>query len=247
MLLVESTQRINTSLRKIDELCRFGGDEFIVVFKDTLHYSKFNTIFERIQKSFNTPIIAGGIEHYVSISIGIASYPQDAKNTEDLIKNADIAMYHAKEHGKQQHSFFETSLATKIKRQYEMEPRLKEALYSNQFELHYQPQMDTQDENIVSVEALIRWNHPEEGFILPWHFIDIIENGYMTKEFGEWVITTAAKQQKVLRQKGIDLGMSINLSVKHIMLPSFYEDIRTLVSKLDIDLSRFAFEIVTPN
>lgn len=243
ILLIECVKRIKSCIRDVDVLGRFGGDEFIIVFDNVSHYSKLITIFNRIGESFKKPINLGKIQHSTNVSIGISSYPNDAQSVSDLIKNADIAMYHSKLQGKAQYSFFENKLAIKMQRQYEIEPQIKEALEFNQFELYYQPQIDVKTNNIVSAEALIRWNHPEKGFVSPFYFIDIIENGYMTKEFGEWVIIEASKEQKNWLQKGIDIAISVNLSVKHIMMSSFYDDMIKLISRLNIDLKRFSFEI----
>ncbi|MBN2782624.1 MAG: EAL domain-containing protein [Campylobacterales bacterium] len=244
-LLVECVNRLESSVRSIDEMGRFGGDEFIIIFEDITDYYELVGIFERIEESFKQPIKIGNSEHYTSVSIGVANYPKDADNVTDLIKYADIAMYHSKSKGKAQYSFFKSELSSSIQRQFEMEPQIKEALYNGQFELFYQPQIDPILDKVVSAEALIRWNHPQRGFIPPFEFIDIIEKGFMVKEFGEWVIKEASKQQKIWREKGIDVVISVNLSVKHIMSPSFYKDIIVLSKEIeiDIDLENFAFEI----
>lgn len=243
ILLKECVRIINNSIRSLDVLGRFGGDEFIVVFKNILDYRKLVRILERIHHSFKTPINIGSIEYFTNVSVGVSHFPNDAQNMSDLIKNADIAMYNSKAKGKGRYSFFEQALASQIQRQYILEPHIKTGLEGHQFELYYQPQIDGKTGRVYSVEALARWTHPEDGFMPPYYFIDIIENGYMTKEFGEWVIKEAAIQQKRWSIKGIDIGISVNLSVKHIMMPNFYDDMKRLVSNLGINLKKFYFEI----
>lgn len=243
ILLKECVKIIDKSIRSLDVLGRFGGDEFIVVFKNILDYTKLVKILERMHKRFKRPISIGSIEYFTNVSIGVSHYPNDAQNISDLIKNADIAMYNAKARGKGRYSFFERALASQIQRQYILEPDIKIGLEKHQFELYYQPQIDAKTGRVFSVEALARWTHPEDGFMPPYYFIDIIENGYMTKEFGEWAIKEAAIQQKKWSIKGIDLGVSVNLSVKHIMMPDFYDDMKRLVSILGINLNKFYFEI----
>jgi EAL domain-containing protein (putative c-di-GMP-specific phosphodiesterase class I) len=156
-------------------------------------------------------------------------------------------MYHSKELGKARFSFFESSQGDSITRQYRLEPQIQEALLENQFELYYQPQIDTITQEIVGAEALVRWHHPTKGFIYPSEFIDIIEDGYLVREFGIWVITEAATQQKLWQDQGIKINMSVNLSVKHILSQNFYDEITSLVIKLDIDLNMFHFEITEYN
>lgn len=243
ILLLECVKRIKSSIRSIDEIGRFGGDEFIIIFESINDKSELINIFNRINNSFNEPINIGIAEHYTNVSIGVSCYPKDADNISDLIKYADITMYHSKLKGKAQYNFFESRLSNSLKRQYEMEPQIKDALKLDQFELYYQPQIENDSNSVASVEALVRWNHPTKGFISPIEFIDIIEKGYMTKEFGEWVIRKASKQQKDWLKKGVDINVSVNLSVKHIMMPTFYKDMLNLVSELDIDLKHFSFEI----
>lgn len=242
-LLIQSVQRIKECVRVNDVLGRFGGDEFILVFESSLHVNEIEMVLERINKAFANSIVIDTTLHSTNASIGVVSYPQTATSTSELIKLADIAMYQAKSLGKGRYLFFEDHFSSALEYQYKIEPEIKNALHNGEFELYYQPQYAAKNLNMVSAEALIRWNHPQKGLITPDHFIPIIENGFMVKEFGEWVITQAAKQQKLWKNEGIDIAINVNLSVKHIMLASFYDDMTSLITKLDIDLSRFSFEI----
>lgn len=242
-VLVECVKRIKNSIRDSDTLGRLGGDEFIIVFANTIEISEISFILKRLHSSFDRAITFDSIQYYTSISVGAVNYPHQATTKSALIKYADIAMYRSKEAGKGQSIFFEDDFSKRLERQARLEPEIKYGLENNEFELYYQPQVELHNNSTVSAEALVRWNHPKKGFLPPSEFIEIIENGFLTKEFGEWVITTATKQQKLWLSKGIDINISINLSVKHIMRSTFYDDITKLVKDLQIDLSKFHFEI----
>ena len=246
-VLAESVKRIENSIRSIDIIGRFGGDEFLVIFKDITVVYDLKIILDRIIDSFKEPVKITGVEHYTSVSIGIVHYPSNADNHVELIKYADIAMYNSKAQGKARYSFFERSQGVIIERQNSLELEIKEALASHEFELYYQPQVNSTTKNVVGVEALVRWNHPTEGLVGPSEFIDIIENGYKVKEFGKWVIREAFKQQIRWKEKNIDVNVSVNLSVKHILSQGFFEEITALVSELGINLNTFHFEITEYN
>ncbi|MCD6433361.1 MAG: EAL domain-containing protein [Sulfurimonas sp.] len=243
LVLIESVKRIKSCIRTLDTLGRFGGDEFIIILEDKKNLLELTTILNRINDSFKKPMKINNVVYYTTVSIGVVNYPNDANSVWELIKHADIAMYHSKSQGKAQYNFFESRLGTMMQRQHEMEPQIQKALQEEEFELYYQSQIDIASNRILSAEALVRWRHPERGLIFPGDFIDIIENGYLTKEFGEWVISEASKQQKIWLERGIKLSISVNLSVKHIMEPNFYDDMLALVLKLNIDLKYFHFEI----
>ena len=242
-VLVECVKRIKSAIRDSDVLGRFGGDEFIIVFANTIDISEISTILKRLHTTFNEALSFDSIQYYTNISIGAVNYPHQATSKSELIKYADIAMYHSKSMGKGQSIFFQDNFSKQIEYQYKMEPEIKNALENSEFELYYQPQVKINNNSTISVEALVRWNHPTKGFLPPSAFIEIIENGFLTKEFGEWVIKEAAKQQKIWLSKGIDITISVNLSVKHIMASTFYNDITKLVEDLHIDLTKFYFEI----
>jgi len=242
-VLVECVKRIKEQIRTGDVVGRFGGDEFVLIFSDSVKVNEIAHILERINSSFKNSINFDSVEYFTNVSIGVVNYPHQASSSLELIKYADIAMYNSKAIGKGRYSFFRDSFSEKIEHQYRMEPEIKRALQEGEFELYYQPQIGIEAKNVLSAEALVRWNHPQKGLIYPGDFIDIIEAGFLTQEFGKWVILEAAAQQKAWKKKGLDIALSVNLSVKHIMASNFFKDITSLVKELNIDLEKFYFEI----
>lgn len=242
-VLIEIAGRIRGAIRTEDQVGRFGGDEFLIVFDSSLDASGLATVLERIKNRLKTPIRLHTDQYFSTISMGVARYPNDGSSLTELIKNADIAMFEAKKKGRNQYRFFDASLGTRIAQEYVLESEIIDALAHRQFELYFQPLIDTQTGTIVSAEALVRWNHPDKGLVPPAYFIRTIEQGCRTKEFGEWVIEAAAHAQKKWRAQGIDIAVSVNLSVKHIISPNFFEEMLALVRGLQIDLKTFIFEI----
>ncbi len=247
-LLKLCVNHIRAVLREEDVLGRLGGDEFLIVFNEETSESELSKVIARIQNAFNRPNMIAGTEFKVTVSIGVASYPQDVHDGEDnvmqhLIKSADIAMYQAKELGKDQFHFYDQLLEAQLRHEHEMDKEIERALQKQEFELYFQPQFDARSQKIVGAESLVRWDHPQKGWVLPIEFIKLIEKGYHTTQFGEWVIRTVITQQKQWLEKGWDIQLSINLAVKHITSVNFFERIIKLVQEMDADLSRLVFEI----
>ncbi|WP_373017373.1 putative bifunctional diguanylate cyclase/phosphodiesterase [Thiomicrorhabdus sp.] len=245
-LLIEYTKRLTGVIREEDIMGRLGGDEFLLVFDEFTQHEELNRILERITRAFSLPIQINYTEFYVTFSMGIAQYPKDAQGKsaiQSLVKSADIAMYHAKQQGKNQFSFYDEQLGEMIQLEHEMDIEIKRALENDEFELYYQPQIDANTLEVIGAEALVRWNHPTRNLIMPNEFIDYIEKGYHTTAFGEWVINQAVQQQKTWQQQGLNIKVAINLSVKHIASPDFRENLTRLIRQLDADLSHLVFEI----
>jgi len=245
-LLKVVSQRVQSAMRPQDRLGRLGGDEFLLIFNEPINQQSIMPILERVQEAFIQPVIVGTNEFYVSVSMGVAHLAgiDDQKNpVEEIIKFADIAMYEAKRSGKNRFYIYDNKLGEQIEKEHQLDVEIKQALQNEEFELYYQPQLSVASQRICGVEALIRWNHPQKGFLTPYAFIDVIEKGIHTQAVGEWVIKQAVKQQKAWRQQGLEVTVSINLSVKHILAPDFFKSFTHLMRFLQADIDRIHFEI----
>ena len=239
-------QRVHKAMRSQDSLGRLGGDEFLLVFGKAIDQHSILPILERIQETFIQPVKFGMNEFYVSISTGVAhlkDIDSKEKPVEEIIKFADIVMYEAKRKGKNRFYIYDKTLSEQIEKEHQLDVEIKQALQNDEFELYYQPQYSVASQSISGVEALIRWNHPQKGFLMPYAFIAVVEKGVHAKAVGEWVIKQAVKQQKAWYEQGLDISVSVNLSVKHILSPDFLQSFTHLMHFLQPDISRIHFEI----
>jgi len=230
------------SVRENDFVSRIGGDEFVVILPEFESNIKIVEIAQRIIENISKPIEKESEVLYVSASVGIVIYPKDGENVAELIKNADIAMYKAKELGKNQFHFFTEELHNNIEQKISIQNAMKDALEKGYFELYYQPKVDIKEDKIVSCEALVRWNDPKKGVIAPDLFIQIAEeNGFIIK-LGEWVMKEGAKQIKKWHNTELhDLKVSLNVSAYQFYDPKFYD--KVLQATKQIDISKFDLEI----
>ncbi len=205
---------VGSSVDTPDEvLARLGGDEFIILLPDITDSFVPSKVAQRLIDVLSNPITISGDECYVSASIGITIYPADGTSADELIKNADIAMYHAKENGKNAFQYFENSMNTAALERAKLENRLRSALEQNHFELHYQPQIHGITKEIVGLEALLRWRDPEDGLIPPNEFIPLAEKSGLILPIGEWVLHEACRQARAWQKAGYSLNViSVNVS-----------------------------------
>lgn len=207
--------RIRESIRVYDLISRQGGDEFTVVLPDLSNERDAAVVAESILDAMNHPFILDGEKIFVNISIGIALYPTDGKDSNTLLKNADSALNLAKKQGKNCYVFFTQEMQTVVAERLEIENRMRIAIIENQFTLVYQPKVDLYTKKPVGVEALIRWKHPERGLISPDVFIPISEETGMILAIGEWVIKNAIHTMRTWRDKGVtEISMAVNISTK---------------------------------
>lgn len=225
-LLQEVTERLSACMRQGDYvarigaanqpdeiLARLGGDEFVILLPDIGGAHAPSTLARRLLCALEEPLSVDGHDFYISASIGITVYPTDGGDAETLAKNADIAMYHAKEQGKNDYQFYLASMNELAHERLALETKLRKALGSNELSLCYQPQIETSSGKIVGLEALLRWNHPEEGVIPPSVFIPVAEETGLILALGEWVIDEACRQFHVWQEAGLSLPkVSINVS-----------------------------------
>ncbi len=202
-----------SSERSESLMARLGGDEFVVMLRNVEDQYAPRTVARRIFKLLKKPFVIEGNELYVSSSIGIAMFPGDADTVDEIIKNADTAMYHAKDRGKNSYQYYSESMNRAAADRLQMETKLRKALELNQFELHYQPKVDPQTYGIVGAEALIRWNDPEVGMVPPDAFIKIAEDTGLIVPIGEWVLNQACIQLKEWQTQGLPpISMAVNVS-----------------------------------
>ena len=213
-LLVEVADRLKTRLRAEDTIARLGGDEFAVLLSGIEKRDNAMDVAQMIQRTLNVPIKLGNNEVIVSASIGITLAPFDSKEEEQLLKHADLAMYEAKAKGRNTFHFYSQELDEAANERLYIENELRSAIRENQFTLHYQPQVDYRTTEVVGYEALIRWEHPEQGAIPPSKFIPIAEATGLIVELGEWVLEAACRFSVKLQKQGKVGNMSINLSAR---------------------------------
>ncbi|MDR2030700.1 MAG: EAL domain-containing protein [Azoarcus sp.] len=213
MLLQAVAHKMFSVLRDNDFLARFGGDEFIILLETPVTASVAAAVAERILSLFSAPTILQEHEVYISASIGICLFPNDGEDADTLIKHADLAMFKAKNEGRNTFRFYEASLGANILERVTLEHALRGALQRQEFILHYQPQIDLATNKLAGVEALVRWMHPERGLVLPAHFIPIAENIGVICDLGTWVLQEACRQMAEWHAAGFFVPrVAVNLS-----------------------------------
>ncbi|UZE96892.1 EAL domain-containing response regulator [Alkalimarinus alittae] len=222
-LLKQVSQRLRNSLRPGDTIARHGGDEFTILLENLKHPDKAISVIRKLREAFLQPIKVGSQDIYVTFSTGIALYPTDGQNVEDLLRNADTAMYRAKALGPSQYRFYAPSMNARGHEFLSLEGDLQQALEQNEFRLYYQPQVDAQSGKVVGMEGLIRWQHPKRGIVSPADFIPLLEGSGLIISVGEWVLRQACMQHRIWREAGFnDLRISVNVSAtqfndRHLM------------------------------
>lgn len=206
--------RLSGCLRQQDTVSRFGGDEFLIMLTEMDRLEDVRTIADQIMNSIAEPVIVKGQEFFITASAGIAVYPEDGESTEELIKNADLAMYASKAKGKNQYTLCSPAMKEDVLKKTQLTNSLYRALERNEFVLYYQPQVSVLTQEIVGLEALIRWNNPELGMISPATFIPLAEQTGLIIPIGQWVLETACRQNKEWQVLGLPpIRMAVNLSV----------------------------------
>jgi diguanylate cyclase (GGDEF)-like protein len=245
LLLAEAALRISDTLRNNDVVCRIGGDEFAVILEnlDTPSLSGYiaNKIIDVLAEGFSF----GDSEVYIGASIGISTYPEDAMDIPGLLRSADTAMYHAKEHGKNNFQYYNADLETRALKRMSLETGLRRAIEAQELLLYYQPQIDTVTNRIVGFEALLRWQHPEMGLVNPNDFIPVAEETGLIVSIGEWVLRNACRQAKIWQDTiAPELTMSVNISGRQFREPNIVENLLEIVAetgmpadKLDLELT----------
>lgn len=214
-LLKQVSKALKQCLRHCDTIARWGGDEFTLLLPHLNSAEDITQIAQRILEKLSLPFYTEQQELYVTASLGIALYPYDGEDVETLVKNADAAMYQAKQRGKNNYQLYAEEMNTKAVRQLSLESDLRRAILHQEFSLHYQPQINLQTGQIVGVEALLRWQHPRFGFISPAEFIPLAEEIGLICTIGSWVLETACKQHQAWCAEGLlPIHVAVNLSAQ---------------------------------
>jgi diguanylate cyclase (GGDEF)-like protein/PAS domain S-box-containing protein len=229
-LLIDITRRLQEVLRAGDTLARLGGDEFVMLFNELPQVEECYRVLERVMDVIGQPVVLKGVQVIVSASIGVTLYPEDLVDGDTLLRHADQAMYIAKQSGKNRFHLYDAMHDQRVRSLHEGRRRISEGLEAGEFELYYQPKQELSTGNIVGVEALIRWNHPERGMLAPAEFLPIIENSEQDVQLGEWVIKNALAQLFAWERAGLQLQVSINISAQHLQITEFVENLQRELS-----------------
>lgn len=243
-VLREVAKRLKNTSREEDVIARLGGDEFILLMNnyETLH--DIDTFCKKIIESVSQEIQGEDKSYKVGLSIGIATFPDDSSTAEELLQFSDIAMFQTKDNGKNGYTYYSKEMTEKSLRRSRVEAELKDAISSNQLVLYYQPQVDLATKKVVGVEALVRWNHPQDDLVMPNDFIPLAEESSLILDLGYWVAFEACKTFKKWKDDGSDLKfISINMSTKQLQCPSCIKNIQTIVSTLDFNPEWLEIEI----
>ena len=217
-LLVEVARRLQSCVRESDMVARLGGDEFVIVFYDQASENAAMHSMQRILEHIAEPIVIDGYVLTTSCSIGFACYPQDGRDADALLKNADTAMYRAKELGRNNFQFFTKELNNRINEHLALEKSLRYAIEREEFVLYYQPRIELRSGRVVALEALIRWMHPERGLLQPMSFIPIAEEAGKIEQIGEWVLRSVCRQLHAWHEMGLpQLPVSVNMSARQFL------------------------------
>ncbi len=242
-LLQSIAQQLKNCVRRVDTICRQGGDEFIILLTEIGSIEQVSHIAESVMKAIGSSYKIGGLEINITSSIGISMYPDDGEDIDTLVKNADVAMYHAKQSGRNDFQFFNDKMNERISERMLLENSLKRALERNEFVLQYQPQMDIESGRTIGAEALIRWQHPELGLLLPTSFITVTEECGLIIPIGDWVLRTACLQARSWLDNGFPLVVSVNLSVAQFRHKNLLGSVINALTLADLEPHYLELEI----
>jgi diguanylate cyclase len=243
-LLNEVARRLSGIMRSVDTVARMGGDEFVLIVNSTSDQQDAVELAERAIAALAEPIRISAVDLHIASSIGIAFYPADGATAESLIAHADAAMYCAKQRGRNNVQCFEPSMDRVTRERVKLESELHEAIARQQFELYYQPKVDTATEYVHSAEALIRWRHPERGLIMPNDFIPMAEECGLIVAIGDWVMREACRQCKQWQREGLQpLRVAVNVTASQFRHGNLLGVIRSAVEDAGLDPRYLELEI----
>ena len=231
-LLIEISRRLQDVLRTTDTVARLGGDEFALVICGIQSLGECERTLNRVLRSIAMPFtIPDGAEVAVSGSLGLTLYPDDNADSDALLRHADQAMYQAKQQGRNRYHIFDSEHDRQVHARSSALIRLAQALQDQEFVLYFQPKVDMRFGQVIGVEALIRWQHPERGLLPPGEFLPIMEGSDLSVELGEWVLDQAFQRLQAWTHQGIDLVLSINIAAQHLQQPNFMRNLKLALAK----------------
>ena len=242
-LLQSVASRILVCVREGDTVARVGGDEFVIVIPGIGAASDASAVAAKILEVLANAFHLHGNDLHVAASIGISLYPADGSDAETLMRNADTAMYHAKDSGRANFQFFTQHMNVAAQQRLTLENSLRRALEQREFELHYQPLYDLRDRSITGFEALLRWNTPDGQTVAPGQFIAAAEESGLIVPIGEWVLREALKQSRMWQAPGRRLAVSVNVSANQLSRATFVENLRRLIAELEVDPTLIELEV----
>ncbi len=243
-ILKSVTQRLNQTMRKEDALARLGGDEFTVIMEGLTQAQDATLLAEKILKVLAEPITIEENVLYVSSSIGISFYPEDGDSAHDLLKYADVAMYKAKDEGRNNFQLYSSEMTKLVFERMVMEASLREALKNEEFVIHYQPQVNGETDKLIGMEGLVRWKHPNMGLVTPDKFIPLLEKTGLIIQLDQWVMKTAMMQMVQWHKQGYNPGiLALNLAIKQLKQKDLVTTIKTMMKETGCKPEWFSLEV----
>ena len=230
-LLIEVGKRIDASLRAGDTVARLGGDEFILILNDLDTVMEIEQALVRLQATLTAPYRIDGRDIEFSASIGVSVYPYDDSDPDTLLRHADHAMYVAKQLGKNQISFFDAQQEIRVREWHQLRDEIRLGLQRNEFVLYYQPKVNMRDGEVIGVEALIRWQHPQRGLLMPGEFLPAAEEIQLIVDLGDWVLREAFRQVDTWRRQGLSLRISVNIASQQLQEADFMRKVTDLLTE----------------
>ena len=242
-LLKHVTARLKESVREEDTVARLGGDEFTVIFQN-LTQREVVKVVDKIMNNMQTPFHISDIELFITFSIGISNYPDDGDTSEILLRNADTAMYKAKDSGKNNYKFYNEEMTKLAFERMELEKEIRTALQNNEFVPYFQPKIDAKNLKLIGLEVLVRWIHPQKGMVFPDKFISFAEEVGLIGNIDNYMMRSAIKQLMEWRKEGLDTGkLSINLSAKQLSSKTYITELKDIIYAFGCNTCNIELEI----
>ncbi|MET0106632.1 MAG: EAL domain-containing protein [Sedimenticola sp.] len=243
-LLQTIAKRLQDHVRESDTVARLGGDEFAIILEGINHVNEVSSVAQKIVGGLSRPIDINGSEVYSAASIGITIYPVDDKEANELLKDADMAMYRAKEEGGNRFQFYSNKIGKAVQRRLELESSLRTALDNEEYVLHFQPQVELQTGRIMGMETLLRWDNPKLGLVSPDEFIPVLEDTGIIVDVGDWVIRESCRRLRHWHLHGFDhLRVCVNVSARQFKNQAFLKTTESILLETDVPASSVEFEI----